>query len=280
MNYEVRVAAFIAVKMLAGDRCTVWDGITGADVRAITLQAPTAIDDIVVDLHRGTPAHAFISAKDRSGTIPLTSRSSAFAETVAAFVAQFLKLARETRAENRLVWAVPFTVGRAAARELLGVLDTHRLDAGDTSLGKFLRGRRTEERKALHALTSLATKAWKRESGNAPAEDEMRQFLRLIHIEVYDFEWGGRHDRLAEEDISTHISEEPKDAHRIWGKLEHFFSRADQRGFRVTPASLRQALNADGFKLKLPPDYATDIARLHELTKRNLTRLKEHSMLP
>jgi hypothetical protein len=173
VNYEVSVAAFIAVKMLAGDRCTVWDGISGADVAAITLQVPEAVDDILVSL-RGTSAHAFISAKDRSGPISLTGRSPAFTDTVTAFVAQFLKLSPEARAENRFVWAVPSSAGRAATRELLGVLDTHRLDAGDTLLGKFLRGRRTVERKALHALISLATKAWKKESGNAPAEDEMR----------------------------------------------------------------------------------------------------------
>lgn len=280
VNYEVRVAAFIAVKMLAGDRCTVWEGISGADVAAITLQAPEAVDDIVVDLHRGTSARAFISAKDRSGTIPLTAKSPAFTETVVAFVAQFLKLSPAARAGTRFVWAVPSSVGRAATRELLGVLDTHRLDAGDTSLGKFLRGRRTEEHKALHALISLATKAWKKESGNAPAEDEMRQFLRLIHIEVYDFESGQRYERIAEDNIRTHIAEEPKEACHIWERLEHFFSKADQRGFRVTPASLRQVLNADGFRLKLPPDYANDITRLRELTKRNLAHLKEHTTLP
>jgi hypothetical protein len=53
VNYEVRVAAFIAVKMLGGDRCSVWDRISGADVAAITLQTPEAVDDIVVDLCPG-----------------------------------------------------------------------------------------------------------------------------------------------------------------------------------------------------------------------------------
>jgi hypothetical protein len=75
VNYEVRVAAFIAVKMLAGNRCTVWDGISGADVAAITLQAAEAVDDIVVELRRGGSSHAFISAKDRSTNIPLTGTS-------------------------------------------------------------------------------------------------------------------------------------------------------------------------------------------------------------
>jgi len=279
VNYEVRVAAFIAVKMLAGDRCTVWDGISGADVAAITLQAPEAVDDIVVSL-RGTPAHALISAKDRSGPISLTGRSPAFTDTVAAFVVQFLKVSPEARAGNRFVWAVPSTAGRAATRELIGVLDTHRLDAGDTSLAEFLRGRRPIERKTLSALISVATKAWRKESGNTPAQEDLREFLRLVYVEVYDFESGQRCERIAEDNIRAHIAEEPKDARRIWERLEHFFSKADQRGFRVTPASLRQALTVEGITLKSPPEYAKEITRLRELTKRNLGHLKEHTMLP
>jgi energy-coupling factor transporter ATP-binding protein EcfA2 len=279
VNYEVRVAASIAVKILAGSRCTVWEGISGADVAVITLQAPEPVDDIVVSL-RGTLAHAFISAKDRSGPISLTGRSPAFMETVAAFVAQFLKFSPAARAGNRFVWAVPSTAGRAATRELLGVLDTHRLDAGDTSLAEFLDGRRVGELTALRALISVATKAWKKASGNPPQEDDLRQFLRLIHVEIYDFEFGYRHECMAEEDIRAHIAEEPKDARRIWGKLEHFFSKVDQHGFRVTPALLWQVLTADGFRLKSAPDYTTDITRLRELTKRNLASLKEHTILP
>jgi hypothetical protein len=280
VNYEVRVAAFIAVKMLAGDRCTVWDGISGADIAAITLQAAEAVDDIVVNLRPGTSAHAFISAKDRSSAIPLTGRSPAFADTIAAFVAQFLKLPHAARTESRFVWAIPSSAGRAATRELLGGLDTHRQDAGDTSLGKFLCGCRPIERKTLSALISVATKAWAKESGNAPAQEDLREFLRLVYVEVYAFESDQRCERAAEGDIRTHIAEDPKDARRIWERLEHFFSKADQRGFRVTPTSLRHVLTADGLRLKSPPDYAEDIARLRKLTKRNLAHLKEHTILP
>ena len=44
VNYEVRVAAFIAVKMLSGSQCSVWDGINGADLSAITMQAPEPVE--------------------------------------------------------------------------------------------------------------------------------------------------------------------------------------------------------------------------------------------
>ena len=92
VNYEVRVAAFVAVKMLSGNRCSVWEDINGADVLAITLQAPEPVDDIVVSLRGDAKACVFISAKERSGAIALTHRSPAFTDTVEAFVRQFQKL--------------------------------------------------------------------------------------------------------------------------------------------------------------------------------------------
>src|SRR5258706_481123 len=40
VSYEVRVAAFIAVKMLCGDKCSAWDGINRAALSEITLHVP------------------------------------------------------------------------------------------------------------------------------------------------------------------------------------------------------------------------------------------------
>jgi len=91
VNYEVRVAAFLAVKMLSGKQCSVWDGINGAELSAITMQAPEPVDDIVVSLRGDTEACVFISAKERSATIPLTNNSPAFTDTVAGQETECLK---------------------------------------------------------------------------------------------------------------------------------------------------------------------------------------------
>ena len=279
VNYEVRIAALIATKMLAGDRSSIWDGISGADAVSITMQAPEPVDDVVVSLRGDPDASVFISAKERAETIPLTAKSPAFADTVNAFVRQFSKLSLAARAKSRLVWAVPSSGGRAATQDLATVLDSHREDAGDAALSRFLRERQVKQRKALEALLTEAKKDWKKETGKSPVEGELRGFLRRVHVEVYEFECGQRLEREAEDTIRTHIVADPKQAKRVWGKLEHFFARADQRGVRVTAASLRCVLTADGLTLKSPPDYADDIAQLNEITKRNLARLKEHTTL-
>lgn len=63
-----------------------WDGISGADVAAITMQAPEPVDDVVVSLRGEPDAGVFISAKERTEAIPLTAKSPAFADTVNACV--------------------------------------------------------------------------------------------------------------------------------------------------------------------------------------------------
>jgi len=280
VGYEVRVAAFIAVKMLGGNRCFLWDGISGADISAINMQEPEPVDDIVVSLRGDAEARVFISAKERNRTIALTANSPAFAETVDAFVHQFLKLSGAAREKSRLVWAVPMSVGPAVTHVLPYVLDTHRADAGDTPLSEFLLRRTAGEKKVLDSFLSVTRKTWRRQSGSLPNEQELRCFLHQVYVEVYDFERGQRHELQAENDIRSHIVADPNQARCVWEKLEHFFARSDQRGIRVTRASLRQALSGDGLSLKAPPDYAEDINRLRKLTTRNLTRLEEHSTLP
>jgi hypothetical protein len=280
VNYEVRIAAFIAVKMLAGSKCSVWNGISGADVSAITMQAPEPVDDIVVNLRGDAEARVFISAKERSATISLTAKGRAFADTVEAFVRQFLELSPAARMKSRFLWAVPSSAGLAATRNLVYALDALRMDAGDTSLSTFMCGRQPKEAKALKALLDAAGCAWKRQPGQSPTDNELRSFVREVHVQIYDFGYGQRHEIQAESEIRSHIVADPNDAQRVWEKLEHFFARVDQRGVRVTSGSLRQTLVADGIALQSQPDYAEDIGRLQELTARNLDRLKEHTTLP
>lgn len=279
VNYEVRIAALLAVKMLAGDRSVVWNGISGADVAAITMQAPEPVDDIVVSLHGDDGAGVYLSAKDRGGTVALTGKSPAFAETVTAFVRQYLQLAPLARARSRLVWAVPTSAGPAATRTLPEVLEAHRRDAGDVPFSEFLAGRQTTARKALKALWELAAAAWAEATGAPPVEEPLREFLRAVHVEVYDSGGSQGLERLAEGDLRAHIAATPSQAPRMWTALESFFTDADQRGLRVTPGSLRRALSAGGFALAAEPDYAHDVAFLRRLTARNVSSLKEHAAL-
>ncbi len=279
VNYEARVAAFIASYALCGDRAVLWQGLTGGDIATIALQTADAIDDIVVGLRTTEAPRVFISAKFRSKSIPLTDKSAAFTDTIHSFVTQFLRIGPDRRAGNRFVWAVPSTGGTAATNHLPRVLDAHRMEASDASFSRFLTSRNRDHEKALKAFLNHAKKVWKRQAGILPREDELRQLLRLVYIETYDFGGGMRHERTAESQLRSHIVRDPGRGHGAWQTLEQFFNRADEHGTTTTPASLRQLLTGAGFELNAPPSYASDVDQILKITRRNMERLLRHTVL-
>lgn len=278
VSYEVRIAAFIAVKMLCGNASVLWSGVTGADVLGITLQAAEPVDDVVVDLG-GNGARAFISAKERNQKIPLTAKSAAFTDTVVAFVRQFRKLNDHERRLSRLIWAIPSAAGLEATRDLPQVLDTLRACDPNISLQEFARTRSARENKTFQKLLSLARQAWANETSTDPQQQELLAFARSVHVEVFDFEQGAHLEREAISDLAGSVIADSKQAFRSWDTLEHLFVRADERGTPITEALLRKALVDAGITLKASPGYDADVGRLQELTRRNIARLKEHTAL-
>jgi len=277
VNYESRIAALVAVHMLGGDKCVLWENLTGGDIVAVTLQAKGVVDDVVIALRNG--ARCFVSAKSRSKAIALTKASAAFADTICSFVREFTALPPELRSGNRFVWAIPSTAGAAVTVHLQNVLNSHRLEAADSVWTDFIAGRNRDQRSALEKAVAIIKDSWQRWHKKEPTEQELREFLRMTYVEVHDFGIGFHHERMAEEQLRARVVAKSAQAHRAWNKLEHVFSRANESGLTVTAASLRHTLTTDRLTLALPPDYVSDIERLRELTNRNLERLKEYTTL-
>lgn len=131
----------------------------------------------------------------------------------------------------------------------------------------------------MEAFINQAKRVWKNETGRKPSDHEIRDLLRMVYVAVYEFEFGMQHDHMAESDIRAHIVTEPKHAKRVWEELKQLLNGADQRGLCLTGSELRTALTAAGIELQSPPDYAKDISHLETLTKRNLSRLRDHTVL-
>jgi hypothetical protein len=278
--YESRIAASIAVTMLCGSKSTLWNGIGSDEIGAVTLQAREAVDDVVVALRCADGARAFISAKYRGNAIPITNASSAFVDTIRSFVTQFQTLPKEARSNFRFVWAIPSSAGAAATRYLPQALDAHREEAFDSPLSQFISSRTSNERRVFENLVERIKSTWAELVGSDPSEEELRELLRLVHVELYDFGGGLRSERIAERELRTHVLADASHAPKAWSTLEKIFERNDRNGLTVTPASLRRELTAAGIALALPPDYADDIERLRQLTERNLKLLNEHTSLP
>jgi len=279
VGYEAKIAAYIAVKMLAGSGCDVWEGVSGEDVVAVTMQDAEAVDDVVVELRGERAGTVFISAKHRAGAIALTANSVVFTDVINSFVQQFSHITAESRNGCRLVWAVPSTAGRKVTQDLRGVLSTFR-DDDSASLAGFLKRRQPKEREAMMALGEQVKRTWKQVFKKAPTADELCEFLQLVHVELFDLSGGGQSEQLALETIRDSLAANPAESQRIWEWLDLHFRQNNECGLRRTAATLRQRLTTEArVKLKAAPSFAEDIAFLRKLTARNLDRLKDHTLL-
>ena len=278
VGYESQIAASIAVKMLAGDRCIVWDGVNGGDIAAITMQDAEPVDDVVVTLSGQDQFKAFISAKHREGSISISAKSSAFCDVVSSFVKQFQKLTTSERLGSQLMWGIPSSAGIRMTQHLREALDTFRKD-DHTSIDDFLKRRSTKEKEVFQTLIEQTKRDWKSVTKETPTETELSEFLEMVHVAVFDFGFGFVHDRAAEETIREILAVKPNESHRIWSDLELHFNRANRKGIKTTSATLRQSLKSDELTLLPTPNFADDIELLQDLTSRNLDRLEQHTLL-
>ena len=265
--------------MLAGDGCSLCAGVSGEDVAAVKMQDAAAVDDVVVELHGEKARTVFISAKHRASAIALTAKSEVFTDVVDSFARQFFQIPAESRSGCRLVWAVPSTAGRKVTQELRGVLNAFR-DDDFSNIAEFQKRRPTKERDALGAMREQTKRAWQQTSERMPTDAELCEFLRMVHVEVFDFGDGGQSEQLALQTIRGSVTAEPADTQRIWKWLDRHFRENNEQGLRRTAATLRQRLSAEErVKLKAAPSFATDIELLRQLTATNLDRLKDHTFL-
>ncbi len=176
------------------------------------------------------------------------------------------------------MWAVPSSAGAGLTHGLRKALDAFRADA-NSGMRDFLRRSPTKQQEALERLLAQAKRDWKSAAKKVPDENTVCDFIRTIHVEVFDFGLGLHHEHRAEETIRGSLAANPRESRRIWEKLELHFSRANRQGLRTTAASLRQMLASDGLKLRPTPGFAEDFELLRRLTARNLDRLKDHTLL-
>jgi hypothetical protein len=279
VRYESHVAAFVAVQMLAGNSERIWDWASGDEVRSIALQTRDYVDDLLIERRGTIRSRAYVQAKGWNKAISVVPTNKAFTEPIAAFVQQFLSLNNSERELCLLVWVVSSNMGSALTRDLAELLDTHRLNAPDGPLRDFVRNRSNRHQTIFDNLSKTVKSAWRKNGGRLPSEGEFRAFLRVLRVEINDFGQGNHDERDAMRIIRRNVSALISDDKRIWERLESIFHEADEKGLTVTPASLRRNLTMAGFMLKASPGYSQDIEVLQKITKRNLVRLRAHSVL-
>jgi len=147
------------------------------------------------------------------------------------------------------------------------------------SVEQFTASRGLEEGRAINSLLAAIDRASIKVNGKPPEKSEVGTLLRMIYVEVFDFEKGRGCERDAMTEMVRNVLANPSDAGRAWHVLENRFTRADARGIPLTATALRNAFASEKITLKAPPDYSVDVERLRETTERNQQRLAEHAQL-
>jgi len=95
--------------MLAGNAAVIWEGISGSEVLAITMQAPEPVDDVVVEL-RGAENYSLRSRNEGvpSRSVKAVQRSSTRLRLLSG---SFTNRTGKPRLACGLVWAVPGSAG-------------------------------------------------------------------------------------------------------------------------------------------------------------------------
>lgn len=280
VRYEVRIAAFLGVKMLVGSRARPWADITGGDIEAISLQGPVPVDDVLVELKGDKPGFIYISAKLRGRPITLGNNRT-FRETVEDFVSQYRMWSPEEQQRNRLVWAVPSWASQNVLVALASALNAHGAEFSVDCDGwsDFLRRRTNAERDALEKIWAVLSTEWHKQCGQDPDDSTLRRLLSRMSIWHFDFKIGEQMEREVLEDLSRDIVANPSDAQACWEKIELIFLGADEHGLRVSRDGLHDRLKEAKFRLQSPPDYTVDVARLREVSEASLAGLERFTCL-
>lgn len=267
MDFQHRVAAWIAVRILAEQNASPLGLPASSTLEFLRCETEQPVDDILVGT--SDAGFAFIQVKK---TLQLSRDfDSDFASALDQFVRQFI-LCRDQTSGSR-PWERPIDISRDGLVIITGpasstpvrvhlpnVLDRIRRLAPGQPIGDAALN--NQEQRALKVAVGHIRTAWQRAIDTPPSEDELKQVLSLIHVQVLDVEDGGSAQREANELLQSAILRDPDQADAAWVVLLTLCAElAAQRSGAARPG-LQHALLDAGIAIQVARSYRDDIERL------------------
>jgi hypothetical protein len=248
VEYQARVAAWIAVSILTSQRSTPpWSLPADTRLEALWSETGHAVDDLLAATSAG--GFVFLQAKRR---LDLSSREGS--EAAAAFaqiVRQFLQRGTGTAPgqrpidleRDRLVLVTGRDSSQAVARHLPRLLE--RLAAQPRDHGLAIAHSQAEE-EALAVLLELLRGAWRKHRGSPPQENEVLQLAKVLQVHILDVEAGGVGEEQAKDRLRDLLIQPEQDG-AAWAVLL-------QEALRLS--SHRSGASAGSWKKKASPSAA------------------------
>jgi hypothetical protein len=279
-EYQVRVAAWLAVEMLAEGQ-----GLFAPGDRISMLRGETqeSVDDLLV----GT-------VSDRYGFIQAKRNISFSGRPNSEFTSVIDQAVRQVAGQNNdgivRPWSRPLTpstdrlllVTSSQSGHNINVLLSNVLNrtSGLVQGQPLADAAVTDAEKRILKVTEASVCArWEAVTGRSPSDGEVLLVLSLLSVEVLDVEPGEQAEREAIRTLSTVVIEEASLVGAAWSSVIKATRRmvTERSGLDLT--SLRRQLLEDGIALRAAPSYRRDIERLQAHTAAALRSLKDLSQI-
>ncbi len=264
-DYQHRVAAWFAVRVLAGAAAppvlSLWTG----NLDRVDCETGEPVDDIRVGPVQGAPL-----AVQAKRMIELSSKAGGeLANTIAQFVSHHLL---DGHGEDRLVLATSQDASGQVRKVLSAVLDRLRkVGAGKKPGDLRLNGK---ERDAHTVIVGHVDRVWAAHTGRPPNAEQRRRFLRQCHVLVLDVEPDCGEEREARQLLRTAVVADPRRADSAWQELVGHCARLAAAGSGADQLQLQEVLTSRGVGLQTVMDYRQDVARLAAATENSLRSLE------
>lgn len=280
-EYQVRVAAWLAVEMLAEGQGRPFS--PGGRICLLRGETQESVDDLLV----GTVSqrYGFIQAKRK---VSFSDRpNSDFASVLDQAVRQIAAQGNDGIARPWSRPLVPSTdrlllVTTSQSGSNINVLlrDVLSRSAGLAPGQPLADAAVTDGEKRILAVADKTVRSrWEEVTGNPPKEDEVHSVFSLLSVEVLDIEPGGQGEREAIRTLSTVIIEDPSFEGAAWSSVLKAARKMVTERSGLDLAAVRQQLMDDGIAPRATPSYRRDIERLEVHTAGALRSLKDLSQI-
>jgi hypothetical protein len=285
INYQNRVAAWLAVRILAErDATPLWGLSAASTLEFLRCETEQPVDDVMVGTSDG--GHAFIQVK-RSLNV-----ESAIESRLGSAVTQFVRqlVAYRNPNEGSRSWERPLEAQRdrlvlvtssrspASVRDALPSLLSR---ASVLDLDQPIEGCATtvEERRVLDTLLTLFRGSWERALGTEPPDRDLRQMFRLLRVQVLDLENDGAAEREAKYLLRHSAVRNAIQADNAWSTLLEVCSGYATSRSGADRSQLQKVLATHDIQLNIPRSYRDDVARLREYSAYTLRSVADLSVL-
>ena len=273
-NYQNRIAAWTALQILAEqDVAPPWGLPAVVTLEALHAEAPSPIDDLTVH----TSANGKVLAQAKHTVNLETTATSPLGSTIAQFVREYCTASQPfDPTKDRFVLVTSPQSSAGIKMHLPAFLDRMRTSShadAEWSAGS------QDEQHAASVLRDHITRAWQAIKGTAPANTELTNLVRLVHIHILDVDPGGQAEQEAKNTLRQRILTTPMEADVAWNTLVTTTGTYAANHQRADRPALQRALTDVGIKVQGQRSYRDDIERLKEHTTTTLHTLLDFSRI-